>query len=742
MARANGLTESGQHRAFVPLLQAVAQAGRYSDFMKRRAGVLLILLVAAAAGGWWMLRPRGPGLLVLISIDTLRADRLPVYGYSAGRTPAIDAFARDAIVFDRAYAHAPQTLPSHASMLTGQLPFAHAVRDNLGFTLSEDAATLPEVLSQAGYTTGGFVSSFVLRAETGIAQGFGTYDAQFPAAASDRSPGQVQRPGMQTLEATDRWLDSLADTRAFAFFHIYEPHKPYTPPTTYQGLADPYDGEVAYSDEIVGRLLASLKRRGWYDNATIVITADHGEGLGDHGEQEHGLFLYDEVMRVPLLVKLPGNQGAGARRREPVQHIDLVPTLTSLAGVQPPVALQGRNLMPLMDGSGTITPQGIYAEALYARYHFGWSELTSLTDERYRFIQAPREELYDLERDPDERTNLIADRAPAAAALRSALATLVSNRPIDAPSAVSDADRQRLAALGYVGTQNTAPTAAASTLPDPKDKAHVLQMYREAIDHLSALRFAEGAQGLAAILKEDPNMTDVWSQYATTLARLGRMPEAYNAWREVVARKPDEPSGLLGAASVLVSLNRLDEARTYAELAIPRAPSAAHQALATIALSQKLDKEALRQAALAESADPTLPMTSMIEGLIHYNNGDYASAVPLLQQARTRFAQRPIQASDLHFFLGDSLARLERYAEAEPMLREEIRLYPQNVRARTGLAMLLAATGRTADADRALAELLQVSPSPDTYTAVADLYTMFGMPARAAAVRAAAPRRQ
>jgi arylsulfatase A-like enzyme len=708
--------------------------------MKWRAAIVGLGVVTALGLGWWLMRPTPPGVIVLISIDTLRADRLPLYGYTAGRTPALDTFAKDAITFDRAYAHAPQTLPSHASMFTGQLPFAHGVRDNLGFTLSDDVVSLPEVLSSAGYRTGGFVSSFVLRAETGIAQGFTTFDAQFPAAASDRSPGQVQRPGLQTLETMDRWLDTLPDARAFGFFHIYEPHKPYAPPEAYRGLVDPYDGEVAFSDEIVGRLIASLKHRGLYDNATIIITADHGEGLGDHGEEEHGLFLYDEVMRVPLLVKLPGGAGGGTRRPEPVQHIDLMPTITALAKVEAPSGLRGRNLLALLDGSGSITPQGIYAEALYARYHFGWSELTSLTDERYRFIQAPREELYDLEQDPDERTNLIGDRAPAAAALRSALSTLVANRPIAAPSAVSDADRQRLAALGYVGTQQTTPTTSASGLPDPKDKAHILRMYRDAIDHLSAQRLVEGAQGLAAILKDDPNMTDVWSQYATTLVRLGRLPEAYRAWREVVARKPDEPSGLLGAASVLVSLDRLDEARTYAELAIPRAPAAAHQALANIALTQGRADEAVRQAGLAERADPTLPMTLMVQGLLQYNRGDFAAAVPLLQQARTRFAQRPIQASDLHYFLGDALARLERYSEAEPMLREEIRLYPQNVRARTGLAMLLAATGRMADADRALVELLQVAPSAETYKTAADLYRMFGMPERAATVAVARKR--
>lgn len=724
------------------------ESDRYTRFMARRpagrsfakivgAGVVVL----AVAGLWWRQRPhqQGSGPVVLISIDTLRADRLPLYGYANGRTPALDAFARDAVLFTRAYAHAPQTLPSHASMFTGLLPFEHAVRDNLGFSLDAQTTTLPRLLQSAGYRTGGFVSSFVLREETGINQGFDHYDARFPASASDRSPGQVQRPGPATLEAAERWLDSLADSKALLFFHIYEPHKPYAPPASVGSFQDPYDGEVAFADDIVGRLLDSLRRRGWYDDATIVITADHGEGLGDHGEQEHGLFLYDEVMRVPLLIKMAGNGNGGTRRDEPVQHIDLLPTLMTAAGLSAPVGLRGRDLAPLLDGTGTITPQGIYAEALYARYHFGWSELRSLTDERYKFIQAPREELYDLERDPGERTNLAADRTQAAAALRAGLAALADNRPPEAPGIVSDADRQRLAALGYVGTGG--PVAASSTdLPDPKDKAHILRQYRDATDALSAMRFDDGARGLATILAEDPNMTDVWSQYATTLVRLGRLDEAYRAWREVVQRKPDEPSGLLGAASVLVALGRLADARTYAELAVAQAPAAAHQALANIALTEGNDADARRQANLAEQADPTLPMRAMIDGLLRYNAGDFAGAVPLLETARRRFADRPIQASDLHYFLGDALARLERYGEAEPMLREEIRLYPQNIRARAGLAMLQAATGRMAEADRTVEEMMRVVPAAATFRTAADLYGMFGMPAKAAAAGAREPR--
>ena len=233
-------------------------------------------------------------------------------------------------------------------------------------------------------------------------------------------------------------------------------------------MADPYDGEVAYSDDIIGQFLAALRRRGWYDDATIVVTADHGEGLGDHQEKEHGLFVYNETIRVPLIVKLPNSRRGGTRVAEPVQHIDLLPTLTGLAGIAPPANRRGRDLQPLLSGRGTIVAEGIYAEALYPRYHFGWSELTSLTDGRYKYIKAPTPELYDLERDPQERDNIAATRAQAATALRSGLEALIAGRDLDAPSAVSAEDRERLAALGYVGTHAPPPASASTGLPGPQ----------------------------------------------------------------------------------------------------------------------------------------------------------------------------------------------------------------------------------------------------------------------------------
>jgi arylsulfatase A-like enzyme/Flp pilus assembly protein TadD len=697
-----------------------------------------LVLVLAAAGLWWTRsRPARPGAVVLVSIDTLRADRLPLYGYAKGRTPALDALASDSVLFEKAYAHAPQTLPSHASMFTGRLPFEHKVRDNLGFTLADGAVTLASLFKSAGYRTAGFVSAYVLRRETGVAQGFDVYNAEFPPTAADRSPGQVQRAGAETLAAATRWLETFADPRVFLFFHIYEPHKPYAPPARFAGM-DAYDGEVAYADEIVGQLVDSLKRKGWYDDATIVVMSDHGEGLGDHGEQEHGLFVYDEVIRVPWIMKLHGGRGAGRRIPAPIQHIDLLPTLAAIAGVTPPDGLRGRSLLPAALGAGTLAPQGVYSEALYPRYHFGWSELLALTDERYRYIKAPREELYDLERDPEERVNLMADRPQAAAALRSGLESLVAGRGLDAPSAVSAEDRERLAALGYIGASSAPRDGEAASLPDPKDKADVLRKYREAIDRIGQGGLEEGARLLSEILRTDPQMTDVWSQQAAVLTRLGRHEEAFRAYQQVIRLNPEEPSGALGAASALVSLGRLDDAAAHGRLAVARAPAAAHQALANIAVTQRRFDVALREAELAQKADPTLPLPAFIRGLIAYNQERFADALPHFMEAREGYAKRALQTADLHFFIGDSLARMDRYREAEPFLREEIRLYPNNVRARAGLAMLCQAMGRPGDAARAIDELLAVSPSPAAYATAARLWRMFGEPQRAAAVESAA----
>jgi arylsulfatase A-like enzyme/Tfp pilus assembly protein PilF len=701
----------------------------------------------AAVGGWRYARASSPvsGPIIMISIDTLRADHLPVYGYKNGRTPAIDALAADGVVFERAYSHAPQTLPAHAALLSGRLPFENGVRDNVGFTVKTSERLLPQMLRDRGYATGGIVSTFVLRKETGIARGFDFFDAEMPALAN-ATIGQLQRDGAASEAVAERWLSSVGSSRAFLFLHLYEPHKPYSPPARFGEFA-PYDGEIAYSDEIIGTFIRYLKSHQLYDQSTIVLLSDHGEGLGDHGEQEHGLFVYDEAIHVPLIIKQEGNAGAGGRIADVVQQIDLVPTILALAKAPDPGHLRGRSLKPLLEGTGRLSDTPVYSEALYARYHFGWSELTAITAERYRYIKAPRDELYDLQHDPDERANVAPERPQTRQALRGVLDRLMTGSIIHAPAAVTTDARERLQVLGYVGAQTGVSTAPGEELPDPKDKREILETYRAAIDLAGDGKWTAAIGRLQQILREDPGMADVWSQLAAFASRLDRLDLAAEAFRHYIALKPSDPGGYLAAAATLLKQRKLDEARGDARLAADlagtdaRARADAHEILARIALARHEAETARHEAALARQADPKLPLPAYVEGRILYDQGKYDEALPLFLEAVTEQQKsRGSPLSDLHYHTGDTLGRLERYPEAEAQLKVELEAFPQNVRARAGLAMLYQATGRADTASQVLADMLRVTPTPESYALAARVWTMFGNRQQAEAVRAEARR--
>lgn len=704
-------------------------------------GISALVILLAAFGGWWFLRPQPAGPVILISIDTLRADRLAAYGYTKGRTPNIDALVRDSVVFERGYAHAPQTLPSHASMLTGQLPFEHGVRDNIGFNVKPDAVTLASLLKAKGYAAGGFVSAYVLRPETGIAKGFDVYNAELPVGGMDRPIAQVTRPAGETARAALKWLSTHVDPKVFMFVHVYEPHRPFEPPDRFKDL-DPYDGEIAAADEAIGTVLADLRRRGWYDNATIALVSDHGEGLGDHGEEEHGLFLYESTIHVPFIIKAANQKGGGTRVKAPVQHIDLMQTFAKITGFAVPSGLQGRDLSALWN-SGTLEPRGIYSEAMMPRYHFGWSELTALTDERFKFIRAPKSELYDLELDRAETKNLLADRAQVATAMRGGLESLIAGRGVDRQGSVSNEDRQRLAALGYIGSANVAAETSGLTLPDPKDRADIHRAFVLAAQAIGNMQFVDAAARLKWITDEDPGMTDAWNQYAQVLIRLGRDADALTAYQQMLRQRPDQPPVLLDAATVLMKLRRYDEARAHAQAAVSGEPITAHQLLAKIELAQGHTDAALKEAAAAEAADPTLPLTDFINGVILHNAAQkdpskYAQALPFFERASQKIKTRTVQLNDLHYYLGDCLAQVGRLEEAEQAFNQEIKLFPHLVRARTGLAMLYEAAGNSAGTQRVVAGMLAASPTPSTYTSAEELWRVLGYPNRAAAVAAAA----
>jgi arylsulfatase A-like enzyme/Flp pilus assembly protein TadD len=702
----------------------------------------------AAVGGWRFARASAPvsGPIILISVDTLRADRLPVYGGTGVRTPAIDLLAADGVVFERAYTPSSQTLPAHASMLSGRLPFRTGVRDNVGFKVNDDERMLAEVLRDRGYATAGIVSSYVLRKETGINQGFtffdgGTIESSSPVLES------LDRDGAEAHEIAERWLASARTDRAFLFLHLYEPHKPYRSRPEYLEYTA-YDSEIAYVDEIIGRLVQYLKSHQLYDRSTLILVSDHGEGLGDHGEQEHGLFVYEEVVRVPLIIKPAASEGRGRRVRDLVQLVDLMPTIVDFAKAPLPGNLDGRSLTPLLHGTGRLPGRIAYSEALYGRYHFGWSELASVTDGRYRYIHAPQEELYDLEQDGRQQVNLAAQRTQETARLRNALLELDRERVVPSRGFVHPEEHRRLESLGYVGTYRAAAAQTDTPLPDPKDKWPVLESYREAVEHTVRQQWSPAMNVFKRILEEEPAMADVWRQLAASAAQAGLPDQAVDAYRQAATLDPDDARTPLDSAAVLLQMRRLDDARLQAGLAVGLADefdadfrAAANELLARIALARRNLVSARSHAEYAQQWLPGLPLPDYVEGRLLYDRGFYTDALPFFEAAARRVERpdgRPI--ADLRFHIADILLRQRRFDEAEVELLEEIEDFPRNIPARVELAALYHRLGRTEEAGEVLTEVLRVKPTPETYSQVARLWGSFGNTEQAGAVRAEAAR--
>jgi tetratricopeptide (TPR) repeat protein len=538
-----------------------------------RFNVILALVavstVLAAFGGWRFARASAPvsGPIILVSIDSLRADHLPAYGYKEVATPAFDALAADGIVFERAYSHVPLTLPAHVSLLSGRLPFEHGVRDNAGFTVGADAGLVAERLRDRGYETGAVVSSFALRRATGIDQGFTFFDDELPPP-SVVGGVSVSRDGMASLEVAQRWLGSIGTPRAFLFLHLFEPHRPYAPPARFNQYA-PYDGEVAYADEIVGRLVQYLKSHQLYDQSTIILVADHGEGLGDAVEQTHGATLGESVLRVPLIVKPSAGEGAGRRTAALVQHVDLVPTILDLAKAPLSGDLPGRSLTPLFDGEARWEPRMMYSETLYPELRFGWSRIESLSDGRHRYSRTGSA--------ADETLEWIGDQAPeqdAEAVLpvfRRALETLAAEGAEVAAAPVSADDQQQFHALGYVGS--VAVPAPVTGQPN----LELLNRWRLAEERVRDRDWPAAVELLQGVVAEAPENLAALTRLGTIWAVAGREEMALGVWKKVAALDAGGPVAAYLEARRLQERGRHREALAAYELAIAAegAPGAA-----------------------------------------------------------------------------------------------------------------------------------------------------------------------
>jgi choline-sulfatase len=650
---------------------------------EHRTATWLVLAGLVAAGlavalfAWRSTRASHPNIL-LITLDTTRADHLGAYGYRAAATPRLDRLAGDGVLFERAMAAAPITLPAHASLLTGLYPFAHGVRNNGNFSLDAAIPTLATALHDAGYRTGAFVSAFILDRRYGLSRGFDVYD--------DRV--RLERRGDATAAAALEWLRdarraSLSGKRTgapfFLWLHLYDPHDPYAPPEPFRArfAQHPYDGEIAFDDTVLATVLERLQADGVLASTIVAVAGDHGESLGEHDEATHALFVYDATLRVPLIMSWPGHLPAGARVADLVRGIDLTPTLLDLAGIAPLPGAHGRSLASIARGRGASDHPIAYAETYFPQFYMNWSPLRAIRDGQWKYIEAPRPELYDLARDPGETTNLASQEPGRAEELRRALDAAsgggpgrMSERRMDAEAAA------KLAALGYVGG-GVRQRSDARTRPDPKEMTGVFNALREANAAIEQHRPAEAVTMARAALDRDPS----------------------NAFAVVVLANAQFDLGSYRQA--------IETYQVYASL-VPASADAHHRiAICYSRLGEPDRAVAEEDAALA--IDNRFAESLDLRGGLLAGQGRFAEAI---RDLRAAVDVEPFNAP-FRVGLARVLVSARQLDDAESELRRALELQPANPDAHAARAALLAARGRADDAVAEYRRALTLRPDAD-----------------------------
>jgi choline-sulfatase len=687
--------------------------------------------------------------VLFITIDTLRADHLGAYGHATAVTPTLDALAARGVRFPTAIAHVPLTGPSHASMLTGLTPIGHGVRDNGGYVVPAEVKTAAEEFARAGYRTAAFVSGFPLDRRFGFNRGFATYDDHLPRGNDPRRTPYVERSADATTDAALRWLGAAPASPApfFLWLHYYDPHAPYEPPGDLAARfrAAPYDGEVAFVDAQIGRLLRDLEGRGTLARTLILATADHGEGLGEHGEGTHGLFVYDSTLKVPWIMAGPGVR-AGAVPSTVARGIDVLPTLLDHAGLPIPDGLEGRSLRPAAEGK-PMPDAPVYAESVYAEREFGWAPLFALRTSRYKLVEAPRPELYDLQADAGEATNRMAQEPARAEELRAKLKGLLA-RPARAAAAKVDAvTAERLAALGYLGG-GRAPGAGAGTaggLRDPKDGVRLMPRLNRGMS-VARTDPPLAIRELGAVLAEDPGLLMARRTLAVAYASAGqhdraigelrrlekdgnlsaedaivlgdnlrfagRLGEAAGVLRRAAADNPRFVQPWLSLAEVHIKEKRNGEAAAAYEhvLGLVADHIEALRGLGDIALLDgRLDAAGARYGRILE-VDPGDAGAMTKLGVLRMRAGQRDEAIALFGRAVER---EPTNGEAL-LYLAGALASSGRPAEALPLFERALAAGQRSSMTFNGLALTRLAVGDRKGAAESFRESLRLDPDqPD-----------------------------
>lgn len=695
--------------------------------------------VALAATAWFFMSPeehiageinlgglargvdRGALNLVVVTLDTTRADRIGSYGDPrAAETPAFDRLAREGTLFERAMTSAPLTLPAHATMFTAQFPPAHGVRDNGGFFLSPDATTLAEHLRSSGMRTGAFVGAFVLDSKWGLDQGFERYADDFDLTkVRGMSLASVQRPANEVVDLALLWLDTVKQERFFAWLHFYDPHTPYVPPEPFASryAGRPYDGEIAFTDAQLGRVVDFLETRGLLERTIIAVLADHGESLGEHGEGTHGFFIYESATRMPFVIRAPFERTQARRVADPVRTVDLTPTLLDLLGLSAlPAPVSGTSLAPLMTGDRLELNLDGYAEAMYPLHHYGWSPLRALRAGRFKLIDAPRPELYDLEQDPSETQNLFQERAALGQRMQTELRALEAQLSASATAEAAPVDvdpeiRERLAALGYVGSFVASSSSPNTNRADPKDKIELFNLMSTARDRAKEApegAFKEVVALLHQVVQADPQVVDAWFNLGNEYFKQERFTEAIRYFKRALELKPDYDLALINMANSYRALGQEEAALAGYEHYLRVDPKNAwvHYQIGEICLDRDDLPCAEARFYKAIEIDPKVASARNALGALAFKRGDAATAE---KHIRAALADKP-DVRLAHFNLGLMAEASGDTTKAAQEYTRELELHDTAYRAAFNLARLHQREGRHGEALPLFERALTINP--------------------------------
>ncbi|MGA2353909.1 MAG: sulfatase-like hydrolase/transferase [Terriglobales bacterium] len=626
-----------------------------------------------------------PPNVILITLDTVRADRMGFLGSKRGLTPNLDALANQSAVFTRAYSQVPLTAPSHATILTGTYPQFHKVSD-FQVPLSPELPYAPEILRNHGYQTAAFVGAIVLdpkqRFAPGFDRGFDTYDAGFRTRNSGEDRYHTwERRGGEVVAHALAWLDQHPKGPFFMWVHLYDAHFPYEPPPPYKTkyASAPYDGEIAYADSAVGEFVNQLRVRGLYDNVVIAVMADHGEALGDHGEDTHGIFLYDETIHVPLVIKLPGGNSAGRRIDSRVELVDVLPTILQAVGVEVPQQVQGESLLSIMtpkaatDKSAgvskvpeTFRDRPAYAETDYPHRAYHWSSLRALRAGKYLYIQAPRPELYDQTVDPDAKDDLSTSSTAVTSTLAGQLDAFQQKTSSgkEAPEAGVDPESQeKLAALGYLATDSNASRPSAKDLDaDPKDKIEFSNLMNRANFLVEDERYREAVPLLQQLIAQRPDAPVPYAKLAKSYMSMKEFHEAIPVLRKLVQLNPESDGPHFQLAAALLATQDITGAVPELEIVVEKTPKwvQPHLMLATAYAKTDRAREAVTECEKVLEVVPNHYGALLLEGQILVRSKQPEAALPRLQKAVTVHPEKP----EPHIVMADAYIQLGRKPDA------------------------------------------------------------------------------